>query len=337
MRQEISEKILVSILDEVKEHLLKIGMKNINSGEEFEGLLYNVIKEVCAKRGIREHLRTGKQAFPDMYIWPFGIEAKFTIGDSWVTTGNSIVETTRLKDLKNIYMFFCKKGKNGKSDIMFRPYQECLSDIVVTHSPRYKIDMTLGKDKNIFKKMGVDYETFCKKDVIKIAKDYYRKNLKKGEGLWWIDAGVSPVIKNFSDLDRDLREHFKIETMIYFPEIFSPSNQKYERPSLHLLTKYQATKSSFRDIFSASGREKIKVANNVIVEVPRILHHLYKNAKTIKRILAEIDRDELARSWGLKIKESDDVEQIWLRLVNKQGKLKNNEAELIYKAGLRAS
>ena len=220
---------------------------------------------------------------------------------------------------------------------MFRPYQECLSDIVVTHSPRYKIDMTLGKDTNIFKKMGVDYETFCKKDAIKIAKDYYRKNLKKGESLWWIDDGVSPVIKDFSDLDKNLQERFKIESFIYFPEILSPSNQKYERPSLYLLTKYQAIKSSFRDIFSASGREKIKVSDNKIIEVPRILHHLYKNAKTIKNVLIVTDRDDLASAWGLKIKKSDNIEKMWLGLINKHGRLRKGDAELIYRTGLRVS
>jgi len=250
LRKEISEKIFIEILEEAKACLLKAGLKTIKSGEEFETILYGVIADICAMKGIRDVARTGKHAFPDIYIWPFGIEVKCTIGDSWVTTGNSIVETTKKEGLKRIYIFFYKQGKKTKSDIMFRSYEECLSDIVVTHSPRYKINMELTEKDSIFRKIGIPYAKFCQKDTIKIAKDYYKSILKKGEELWWIEAGVTPIIKNVSDLDEDLLERFKVEVMVRFPEVFSSSNRKYIKPALYLLQEYQATCSSLRDLFT---------------------------------------------------------------------------------------
>jgi hypothetical protein len=335
-RQEISEKTFIEILEEAKGRLLKAGLKTIKSGEEFEAILYNVIKDICAAKGVRDVARTSRHAFPDVYIWPFGVEAKYTVGDSWSTTGNSIVETTKKEGLKRIYIFFYRQGKKGKSDIMFRPYEECLSDIVVTHSPRYKINMELTKDESIFKKMGISYEEFCQKDTIEAAKDYYRSILKKGEELWWVDTGVSPIIRNISDLEEDLQERFKVEVMVRFPEVFSSSNRKYIKPALYLLQEYQATCSSFRDLFTAGGQMEIKLPNDKTAKIPKILYQLYANAKAIKRILADADRDELANAWGVKLKKSDDAEERWLNLVNKCGELKKSEVALIYKAGLRA-
>jgi len=334
-RQEISEKTFIEILEEAKSRLLDTGLKNIKSGDEFETVLYDVIKNICLEKGIKEYLRTGKHAFPDICIWPYGIEAKFTAGDAWITTGNSITEATKIKDLKKVYIFFGKQGKAGKSDIMFKPYEECLSDIVVTHSPRYKINMELPKGENIFDKMGTTYEAFCQEDTIKVAKDYYRSILKKGEELWWIDSGVTPIIKNISDLDDASQERFKVEVMARFPEVFSASNRKYIKPALYLLQEYQATCSSLRDLFTAGGQVALKLLNGKTKKVPKILYHLYDNAKAIRKILTDADRDELSNTWGVKIKKSDDIIAIWLHLVDKYGKLKKGTAISIYETGLR--
>ena len=150
--QEISEKIFLETLEETRRRLLKTDLKNIKSGEEFESLTYDTISAVCKDRGITNFGRTSKHSFPDIFVGPFGIEAKFTEGDKWITTGNSITEATRKSGLKKIYVFFCKQGKNGVPDIRFRPYDECVFDIAVTHSPRYKLNLELGENDNIFKK-----------------------------------------------------------------------------------------------------------------------------------------------------------------------------------------
>jgi len=36
-----------------------------------------------------------------------------------------------------------------------RKYEECLFDVAITHSPRYLIDMEIGKDESIFAKIGI--------------------------------------------------------------------------------------------------------------------------------------------------------------------------------------
>ena len=226
INHKINEDFFLSVLAEAKKRLLSLDLSKIGSGDDFEAVLYDVIKAICLEKGLKEEekedfYRTGKQTFPDIIIGSFGIEAKFTSGDTWVSTGNSITETTRVDNLKKIYMFFCKQGKANKADARYKPYEECLSEIVVTHSPRYKINMDLKSGESIFDKIGIDYENFCNADPIKEAKEYYRKHLKPGEELWWIDNETIPIIKNFGDTDEKVQLGFKCEVMILYPEIFS--------------------------------------------------------------------------------------------------------------------
>jgi hypothetical protein len=139
MEQKITEKDFVEILTETKTRLLKTNLNSILTGEEFQYRLFEVIKVICEERNIHPCEQMGKHSFPDIRIESFGIEAKFTQGDSWTINGNSITESTKKNDYDRIYVFFGKRGKKGKSEIMFRPHEECVSDIVVTHSPRYRI------------------------------------------------------------------------------------------------------------------------------------------------------------------------------------------------------
>jgi len=234
-------------------------------------------------------------------------------------------------------VFFGKRGKNGASDIKFRPYEECVFDIAVTHSPRYKLNIELEKDADIFTKMGTNYESFCKDNPVKLVKNYYRKNvLKKGEELWWLDAETAPIIKNFRALDKDSQKNFMIEAMVLYPEVFLRPQAKYKRPAFYLLTKYQAQYSSFRDIFSSSGQIPITLLSGKVIKPPKILYHLYSNARAIQLFLRKVDRDELMSAWDVQIAKSDDIEKMWLRLVEKNGKLQIGMAALIYEAGLRA-
>lgn len=342
MGQEITEKDFIEILTETKIRLLKTGLSSISTGEEFQSRLYEVIEVICKERNILDYELTGKHSFPDIRIESFGIEAKFTQGDSWTINGNSITESTKKNDYNRIYVFFGKRGKKEKSDIMFRPHEECVSDIVVTHSPRYRICMELEKGKDVFTKMGEDSVTFNKRnpdEKIEKVKAYYRQTVKKGQEFWWIDAevGVTPIIRIFSSLDKETQESFKVETMTLFPEIFSRSPSKYEGPTLHLFQKYQARCSSFRDLFTAGGQVRIKISTTKIVKVPKMFSHLHHYAGAIKESLAVMDRDELAKAWNIEIKEIDNIEQVWLNLVEQNSGLTKGIISSIYKAGLRIS
>ncbi|HAJ57558.1 MAG TPA: hypothetical protein DCL35_07305 [Candidatus Omnitrophica bacterium] len=342
MRQKITEKDFIEILTEAKGRLLKTDLASISTGEEFQDRLYEVIEAICKERNIQDYELTGKHSFPDIRIESFGIEAKFTQGDSWTINGNSITESTKKNDYDRIYVFFGKRGKKGKSEIMFRPHEECVSDIVVTHSPRYRICMELEKGKDVFAKMGEDSATFNKRspnEKVEKVKTYYRQTIKKGQEFWWIDAdtGITPIIRVFSDLDKEAQESFKIEVMILFPEVFSSSQHKYDRPNLHLFQKHQARYSSFRDLLTSGGQKNIKIENGKTIKVPKIFYQLYSCAKAIRENLSKLNRNELAKAWGMEIKDADDIEELWLTLVANESHKDKTYISSIYKAGLRAS
>jgi len=107
----------------------------------------------------------------------YGIEVKTTTQNHWKTTGNSMLESTRVENVERIFMLFAKLA--SPIEFRCRPYEEVLSEVVVTHSPRYLIDMNLEKGKTIFDKIKMPYDTFRKQESpIRPIVDYYKSKLK---------------------------------------------------------------------------------------------------------------------------------------------------------------
>lgn len=309
-------------------------------GDAFETIVFNNCLTASKGTPFEGHvIQTGAHAFPDIIARKFfGVEVKMTTADKWVSTGNSILETTRINEVERIYLFFGKLG--GNVDIRYRAYQDCLYDIGVTHSPRYKIDMELSDGKSIFAKMGISYEDLRQdKHPIKRIKNYYRRQLQDGEELWWMDnqveeKTVSPIIKPFRILSRQAQENYFVESMILFPEIFGKTQTKYERPAAYLITRYNCVSSNLRDIFSAGGQEKLTLHGKQVT-VPKIFVHLFAKAKDIAVKITDIEEDDLKYYWKLFSLEGSRIE-LWKGMINKQAsfQLDNISAAEIYEAGL---
>lgn len=253
--------------------------------------------------------QTSPHAFPDIIAKKYyGIEVKTTTADKWVSTGNSILESTRQEGVERIYLFFAKFG--GTFDVKYRPYQDCLFDIAVTHSPRYQINMDLKENETIFDKMNISYDDLRRKDnLISQVRDYYRNMLEKGEELWWIEqdddtGAVSPIIKPYNELDAKNQEKFIIEAMILFPEIFGSGKLKFERVAIYLITHYNVVCAHLRDPFSGGGQEEATI-HRKRVRLPRIFYNLYIRANSIKSTISNIEEDTLKYFWRTnKISES---------------------------------
>ena len=306
----------------------------------FENLVYEKMSESAKGtrfRGLVEKM--GKHAFPDIVANKyFGVEVKMTEKDHWFSTGNSILESSRVEDIKRIYIMFGKFG--GKLDIRYRLYQECLPEISVTHSPRYRINMDLPSGESIFDKIGIDYDVLRKDpNSIQKIKNYYRSLLKEGEELWWIDQdgddkAVSPIIKPFRSLNDKEKENFIVEAMILFPEMFGNSSTKFERAAAYLIAEYSAVSASLRDWFTAGGQVELQVKGKNVL-VPQIAESLRSHAATIKKRIEEINPETLAYYWRVKKVDKGKLSQ-WLKLVNKQFNLIESKvsASDIFGAGL---
>lgn len=283
------------------------------------------------------------QKFPDIIANKYyGIEVKTTTKNHWKTTGNSVLESTRVEDVERIFMLFGKLGK--PIEFRSRAYEDCLSEVVVTHSPRYLIDMNLEKGKTIFDKIKMPYNTLRQKDnPIKPIINYYKSNLKPGQDLWWIDQNNEKssnlVIDIWNNLDVNQRNALKNKAMVYFPEVFSNHGDKFSRLAIWLVTREAIVCPNIRDLFTAGGKESFSIKRKVYSEIPQIFVKLFKNLENVLEIIVNTSALELSESWKQKVSEKNKIET-WIKLVSTNSKsiqgtkhldIKKMLEELIYR------
>lgn len=154
--------------------------------------LENVVADVMADRAKGTPFENSielisGQKFPDIIANKYyGIEVKTTKQNHWTTTGNSVLESTRVDGIERVFMLFGKMV--NPVEFKCRPYEDCLSEVVVTHSPGYLINMDLQAGHTIFDKLDIPYDTLRNfSNPLKPITDYYRQFLKPGEEVWWLD------------------------------------------------------------------------------------------------------------------------------------------------------
>lgn len=283
--EKISVKVLEFYLDEKGRNGGKITDFE-KSGAFFENLVYSCCIENAVNTVFDGKIyNTKEREFPDIILADcFGIEVKATKKDDWTSIGNSVMESSRIKGVSLIYIFFGKLG--GFPGVRYAKYQDCLSGIAVTHSPRYQINMNLQKGDSIFEKMGVDYDTIRKSDnPIQYIRPYYQAKLKQGESLWWINdteaAFVPPIIKTLNDMERAEQRQIIAELFVVFPQIISDKKGKFDGVSAYLIAKHGVTTLNLRDFFTAGGKVDILLNGRKYAAVPRVLYNLLEHKSEI--------------------------------------------------------
>ena len=236
------------------------------------------------------------QKFPDIVADKYyGIEVKSTKEDHWTSTGSSIVETTRIESVDDIYMLFGKLG--GRiPQFKCRPYQDVLYDIAVTHSPRYLINMELEQNETIFSKMGTTYDEFrTSSDSISKARCYYRERAiqqNRQEMPWWItpenvDSTHSFNIKLWNSLDLLEKRDLQVKCMILFPEALNPARSmtKYNNTTLWLCSYNQVVNPNIRDLYSAGGKITHVNGKRLSNPVAQVFNIIVEYAASIKAML----------------------------------------------------
>jgi hypothetical protein len=312
------------LLQSTLEELNKRGKKSAESllslsGQKFEPFVKDIMSDLALGTPFEHSIELiGGQRFPDIIAKRYyGIEVKTTTKNHWKTTGNSILENTRVEGVERIFMLFAKLVL--PIEFRCRPYEECLSEVVVTHSPRYLIDMNLEKGNTIFDKINIPYDILRKKEnPIKPIVGYYKKKLLPGEDLWWIDQEETNashlIIKVWNNLPVSDRHKIKNEAMAYFPEIFSNRSEKFSRFAIWLVTKQGVVCSNIRDIFTAGGKGDVIVSSICYKHIPRIFINLLENLDCLIEIIAHTPAVEFAEFWGIDTEENKKIED-WINLV----------------------
>lgn len=272
-------------------------LSHITSGEAFEKFVFDKMIEVASRDASlpQDIIPTGKLAFPDIVVdGTWGVEVKFSNSGKWDSLGNSIFEGTSIAGLQEIFVLFGKKNeKNGnRIEVKFDLYENCVTDVKVTHSPRFIISMDEDKS-SLFNELEIKYNDFKvldKSQKGKQIKDYFKKYLKPGDDVWWIDQEESvslPQIRTFNNLSKEEQDQLMVESFILFPEVLSNSSHtKYNRVAPYWLTRYQVYNPSLRDKFSASGRVDIKISpSEDPITVSKIYGVLFNLSPKIKDII----------------------------------------------------
>jgi len=257
------------------------------------------------------------QRFPDIIANNFyGVEIKTTKQNHWTTTGNSVMEGTRVPGIERIFMLFGKMV--SPIEFKCRPYEDCLADVVVTHSPRYLINMDLPRGKTIFDKLNIPYDSLRRKqNPVKPIIDYYRQFLKPGEELWWLEQeDAKPkelIIHLWNNLSLDSRKEFMLNAMVLFPEIFSHHIDKFNRVAVWLVNMQGVVCPNIRDVFTAGGQGQIIWKKKIYFGVPKVIIKLMDSLVEVKDIINNTDNETLMEHWGVKF--SDKVSK-WIDLVS---------------------
>ena len=316
--------LLNSTIIELNAHAIK-SPKKIEQlkGNKLEPYVGDVMTELAVGTAFENSIEViGGQKFPDIIANKFyGIEVKTTTQNHWKTTGNSVLESTRVEDVERIFMLFGKLGK--PIEFKCRAYEECLSEVVVTHSPRYLIDMNLEKGKTIFDKINTPYDTLRQKNnPIKPITDYYKSKLKPGQDLWWIqdtEQASNLVINIWNNLNQKEKQEIKNRAMVYFPEVFSNRGDKFSRLAIWLVTRESIVCPNIRDLFTAGGKDNYLIKGKTHKNIPRIYIKLFENINSVLEILINTSAIELSEYWNEKTSEKKKIMD-WIDLVSMNSK-----------------
>lgn len=276
------------------------------NGTQLEEDVFDVLVRCAAKTPFEGTIQLVSGAsFPDIVANKYyGVEVKSTNKNHWKSIGSSILESTRNQNVERIFLTFGKLG----APIAFksRPYEECLSGISVTHYPRYQIDMELATGETIFDKMGIAYDELRKMDnpVVPVSQ-YYKKQLKKGESLWWAsnaeveETVAPPTVRLWSALNHEEKIAYTVKGYALFPEILSNhSSKKYQRYALWLATNCGIVNTNIRDQFSAGGQVNIVTEKGIFKKMPAAFGRISTNKKLIVDTILSASENTLKEYWS---------------------------------------
>ncbi len=268
---------------------------------EVERIVESAFKHVCIPPFCETDIRlVSGHIFPDIIAkGNYGVEVKTSTTGGWKSTGSSIVESTRPEDVKKIYMLFANlSGQHAEFEC--KPYEQCLSGIAVTHSPRYLIDMQ-GKE-TIFDKIDTPYDSFrTLKETEKIAlvREYYINKAKregKFEMPWWMGDSTEVNLSFYNDQSVAMKEDITTRSLILFPELLYGDNtcDGYKKTALWLCNRYSLLCYNMRDTFSAGGKVTSINGEKIPKPYPKIVGKILRYREPIEFLLNHPDYNILA-------------------------------------------
>ncbi len=301
--------------------------------EEETVKILDAVKSKTAFYNSKIELKKG-HFFPDIIAGNhYGVEVKSTKENKWTSLGNSIFEGVSDKKIDNIFIMFANLGSLPPA-FRFRPYQSCLKQIQVTHSPRYIIDMDIADNdgETIFAQMKTDYLKYRdlpNAEKMSLMRAYYLKkanNDHKYEMPWWMGADESNAkLSFFSDATLEQKKEMICRALILFPCLYHDKDKdknKYKSLALWLCTRYGLLLYNVRDGFTASGQ--VKCINGVQLDrpYPKIAKTVLDYRPQIYEMLSNPDPElsiDISEMWDFEY-DKDDLYLSWIDMVSREFK-----------------
>jgi hypothetical protein len=300
------EKIVLATVDKLKAIALSnpIVITSCKSGDDFELRVVDTVGNVLHELRIDAiiHHTPGSHSFPDIVIefdlgLKYGIEVKSSSGSKskgWKINGNSVMGSTRDPDVIETYIIF---GKTAKTMLEFkaRRYENCVANVVVTHSPRYLIDMELEDGETFFSKSKIDYTALTtSENPIGMITSYFQQ---QGQKAWWLSDNTPAAVRIFGELpEREQLELFGYG-FAHFPELFQRNSKKYKRLAFWLATERSVVASSLRDDFSAGGQVDLVLNGHTYTKLPQIFKRLCDYREFLISSLNQAEPESLYSDW----------------------------------------
>lgn len=274
------------------------------SGENFEPCVKKAVDVALGEMGLDDTVdyTSGGHGFPDIVLVgtdgnKYGIEVKSssaTTGNTWRINGNSVLGSTREPGIqKNIIIF----GKVRRENSLFRAkeYEKCIANVVVTHSPRYLIDLDIDEGNSFFDKSNLTYSEISESDQpIKLITDYF---LSIGQTAWWLAESTPAAIQMFGSLERVEQAKLMGYAFAHFPEIFSNSGTKFYRYMSWLASEKSIIDPALRDRFTAGGKADVELEGVIYTKLPRVFTKLHDFRKNLIDELENADLAVLEENW----------------------------------------
>lgn len=198
--------------------------------------------------------------FPDICLGQYGIEVKFTTKDTWRSVANSVFESSRDDDVRQVYVLFGKMG--GVPQVRWGHYESCVMHVRASHVPRFEVEMYA--ETSLFERLGTTYEEFRRstpEQKMRYVRQYARARLKPGERLWWLDEKPEPEhslplqVRLYMHLPHDEKRALRAEAALLCPQVVKPSRSrnKYSDAVMYLVTHHGVLCPQARDLFSAGS------------------------------------------------------------------------------------
>jgi len=318
---------------EVEFKTSEVNWEIVNSWEKFEVYVLKIVEQALKKmyriNDYEIYYTSGSNKFPDIVISihgevKIGIEVKYKNSNrDWKTLGGSIYESSNINDLDDVLIIV---GHRQLREVRVKEYKKCLSDIKITHSPRFFIDVD-DNVESVFERLDVD--NF---DVERLLKEYKKAKLatlQEGESLWWLDNNNNSdnnyfdiSLKHYNSLDKNIKKQILTEMFIFFPSILQNDNKKYYLVATFLIQQHNVYHHAIRDFFSAGGK---KTSSFGLEKVDAVTNRLIKHLKSIKMYFKSENLDDLKINMIIEMWDkqklvsvppnSSNIESVWLETI----------------------